>query len=526
MSVLKFAATTLGVALAAGATIVLRPWMGPSVSIMFFPAIILSAMYGGYWPSLLAAVLSTVSLAFFIIPPYNSFDIGTDDAIRLAVFGLVALVTASVSSARQRAEGLQREAFRELQRGIATLRKVSGWPLIVDTSVAAGIRRVLAHAANVVGAECAVAVWETEEEPWVYIAASSGSPDALTKHAPAELTPAVHEALASATLFGAEELKSKKDVDVTVSRDGSIERWHGTPVHKDIVSHLGGRGFASAPFAVEHHEGRTFFSGLSSPTPDVIPLVEVVAREVGNSLEQLYGHDRLQQLAIREDRLRVARDLHDGVLQSLTGARFQLQLLADDTPAPVRDRLLAVERAIAIEQRELRLFIDALKPALPAQASGPVAAGLESERARLAAEWKTPISLRVEPVDMALPATTDQEVRLMVREAVVNALKHAHPSRVAVEVQADDGGSDSAAGAPAAAGVPGSAPRKSGRRGVRIIVSNDGRGFPFRGRYDHAQLVAANAGPISLRDRVQALAGTLAIESMPTGSRVEISVPI
>lgn len=522
---LKFAAATFGVALAAAATIVLRPWMGPSVSILFFPAIILSAIYGGYGPSLLAAVLSTISLAFFIIPPYNSFDIGTDDAIRLAVFGLVAVVTASISSGRQRAESLQREAFRELQRGIATLRKVSGWPLVVDTSVAGGIRRILAHAANVVGAECAVVVWETEEEPWIYLAASSGSPEMLTKRPPAELTPAVHEALASATLFGADELKSQQDVEVTISRDGSIERWHGAPVHKDIASHLGGRGFASAPFAVEHHEGRIFFSGLSNLTPDVIPLVEVVAREVGNSLEQLYGHDRLQQLAIREDRLRVARDLHDGVLQSLTGARFQLQLLADDAPASVRDRLLAVERAIAIEQRELRLFIDALKPALPPQASGPVAAGLESERARLAAEWKTPISLRVEPADMALPPKTDQEVRLMVREAVVNALKHAHPSRVAVEVQADDG-SESAAGGLAAAGVPETAPRKSGRRGVRIIVSNDGRGFPFRGRYDHAQLVAANAGPISLRDRVQALAGTLAIESMPTGSRVEISVPI
>jgi len=520
--VLKFIATTFGVALAAAATIVLRPWMGPSVSILFFPAIILSAMYGGYAPSLLAAVLSTICLAFFIIPPYNSFDIGTDDAIRLAVFGLVALVTASVSSARQRAERLQREAFRELQRGIATLRKVSGWPLVIDTSVAAGIRKVLAHAANVVGAECAVAVWETEEEPWFFIAASSGLPEKLTRYAPTELTPVVHEELAAATLFGTGELK--EDIDVTISREGSIEQWHGAPVHKDIARHLGGRGFASAPFAVEHHEGRVFFSGLSSVAPDVIPLVEVVAREVGNSLEQLYGHDRLQQLAIREDRLRVARDLHDGVLQSLTGARFQLQLVADDAPAAVRDRLLAVERAIAIEQRELRLFIDALKPALPPQPSGPVAAGLESERARLAAEWKTPISLRVDPADMALPPKTDQEVRLMVREAVVNALKHAQPSRVAVEVRADDGAAASGAGGDAAA-AHGEAPRKSARA-VRIIVSNDGRGFPFRGRYDHEQLVASNAGPISLRDRVQALAGTLAIESLPTGSRVEISVPI
>ena len=231
---------------------------------------------------------------------------------------------------------------------------------------------------------------------------------------------------------------------------------------------------------------------------------EVVAREIGNSLEQLNAHDRIQQLAIREDRIRVARDLHDGVLQSLTGVRFQLQAVADEDHAPssVSDRVLAIERAIAIEQRELRLFIADLKPETrPEGVVGPVAHALEEMRARLSAEWKTPIVLRVAPLDMALPAATDQDVRLMVREAVVNALKHAQPSRVSVDIEAD------------------------GLAGVRIVVTNDGRGFPFRGRLDHAELVASNAGPSSLRDRVSSLAGTLAIESMPTGSRVEISVP-
>jgi len=108
----------------------------------------------------------------------------------------------------------------------------------------------------------------------------------------------------------------------------------------------------------------------------------------------------------------------------------------------------------------------------------------------------------VAPQNMALPTATEQAVRLMVREAVVNALKHAQPSRVSVDVESD------------------------GRDTVRIVVGNDGRGFPFRGRLDHAELVATNAGPSSLRDRVSSLAGTLAIESTPTGSRVEISVPI
>ena len=133
------------------------------------------------------------------------------------------------------------------------------------------------------------------------------------------------------------------------------------------------------------------FIGVPSPSPDVIPLVEVVAREVGNSLELLYIHQRLQQVAVREDRIRVARDLHDGVLQSLTGIRFQLQALADRPAegAAVGDHLLTIERAIAIEQRELRRFIEDLKPvARRTLERGGVARTLEELRDRRAPSGK------------------------------------------------------------------------------------------------------------------------------------------
>jgi signal transduction histidine kinase len=57
------------------------------------------------------------------------------------------------------------------------------------------------------------------------------------------------------------------------------------------------------------------------------------------------------------------------------------------------------------------------------------------------------------------------------------------------------------------------------------VVSDDGRGFPFRGRLEHDELVSANVGPLSLRERVVAAGGTLAVESGPSGSRVEIVLP-
>jgi signal transduction histidine kinase len=100
-----------------------------------------------------------------------------------------------------------------------------------------------------------------------------------------------------------------------------------------------------------------------------------------------------------------------------------------------------------------------------------------------------------------MPEPIAEAIPLMVHEATVNALKHAHPSRVAVDVDAADGH-------------------------VRIAVTDDGRGFPFRGRYNHETLAASRVAPRSLFDRVSALGGTLSIESTDRGSRVEMLLSV
>src|ERR1700687_4447511 len=74
-----------GVSLASLGTAVLQPWAGPGVSLLFFRRVVTPAMCAGYAPALRAPVLSTLSLAYFFVPPVYSFDIGPDDVIRLAV---------------------------------------------------------------------------------------------------------------------------------------------------------------------------------------------------------------------------------------------------------------------------------------------------------------------------------------------------------------------------------------------------------------------------------------------------------
>jgi len=135
-----YAGAVLAVIVAIGATTVIRPWLAPSISLWFFPAVVVPAIYGGFGPALLAVVLSTASLAYFFVPPVYSFSIGVDDAIRLVVFAAVAYATAGVGSARRRAEAGQRRSLRELESTVAILGKVSDWPVLIgpDTGQASG----------------------------------------------------------------------------------------------------------------------------------------------------------------------------------------------------------------------------------------------------------------------------------------------------------------------------------------------------------------------------------------------------
>jgi signal transduction histidine kinase len=439
-----------------------------------------------------------LTLAYFFMEPRHVFDIGVDDAIRLGTFSIVAWSTAALSTARRRAEAGQRETLTGLRAALDTLQKLSGWPLVIGSDAAANTQNILRHGAKAVGATAVAGVWESEDEPWVYVAASGPGGETSHRHPLTDLTPLIALDLEGATLL---RPGAAGDDRVLVQRGERLVDTSEPPIHPLLANLLPAGRMASAAFRTENLTGRVYFTGLAVATSNVVPAVEVVAREIGNSLNHLYVADRMRALALREDRLRVSRDLHDGVLQALTGIRLELQDMAQE-PAAMHDRLLAAERALATEQRELRRFIDGLKPVVTlAPDTTGLTTALRDLAARLTVEWKTPIAVRVGPSDLVLPEELEQPLKLMVHEAVINALKHGHPSRVAVAVEASEGR-------------------------VVVTVTDDGRGFPFRGRLDHEALLQSEAAPVSLRDRVAALHGRISIDSGARGARVEIQLPV
>jgi signal transduction histidine kinase len=387
-----------------------------------------------------------------------------------------------------------------LRRNVVRLAR---WPSATGVTGHEGLSRVFAHAAQILGAGRLLAAWEVGDEPWVHLAAWSPAGMTITRHGPGEFDPIVPPALADAIVLCATADTAANCV--YVDRNGAHLEWNGLPVHEALARRLDGVGLLSAPISTGRLSGRVFLTDLTAPTAELLTLTGVVARQIGSSLEQVSLAEQLQDIAASQQRLRVARDLHDGVLQSLTGIRLELQNVAAELDvrgaSSQRHRLLAIERTLAIEQRELRIFIDSLKPREEGRSENALRATLDALKERVALEWKVPLTIRVGPRVAAIPDTIERAIPPMVHEAVVNALKHGDPSRIRVDLDIENGM-------------------------LRIIVADDGHGFPFRGRYDHETLTGAHLGPASLRDRATSLGGTLAIDSGVSGSRVEIALPL
>jgi signal transduction histidine kinase len=241
-------------------------------------------------------------------------------------------------------------------------------------------------------------------------------------------------------------------------------------------------------------------------TGDDLLLGEVVAHEVASSLDQSLLSRRLRQAAAAEERVRLSRDLHDGVLQSLTGAALQLetvQRLWETEPRAARERLATIQRLITEEQRDLRHFIRDSKPAPvgPTVSDVGLRGGLRDLIHRFEGLWGLHVALQLEPLDDPASDAAAYDICLIVQEALVNAARHAGATEVRVCVAGENGH-------------------------LRIVVADNGRGFPFQGTFDDAALTTRHLGPVMLKERVKSLGGSLRIESSPAGAQLDIRLPV
>lgn len=199
-----------------------------------------------------------------------------------------------------------------------------------------------------------------------------------------------------------------------------------------------------------------------------------------------------QRMIVLEDRGRIARDLHDHVIQDLFGTGLELQSLAPTLPERDRDRLddavIRIDRVIA----QIRKIVFALTP--------PADSGSETVRHRIldiAADASKALPHPVDvsfsgPVDLFVTGGLADDVTAVARELLSNIVKHsgADETDVTLAVDATD---------------------------IRVDVRDDGIGIPDGVR---------QSGLSNLTARAVALGGTMTVTSSADGTHVEWRIPI
>ena len=217
------------------------------------------------------------------------------------------------------------------------------------------------------------------------------------------------------------------------------------------------------------------------------------------------AREALARQAVTEERLRLARELHDVVAHAMSVIAVQSGVgahVADSRPGEVGKALAAIEATSRSALIELRRLLGVLRQDGEPQANLTPAPGLANLEGLLAEVAKAGLAvrLRVEGAPVPLPAGLDLSAYRIVQEALTNVVKHAGPTHAQVTIRYRDHG--------VAVEVI------DDGRGV-AVVANDGR----RGRTGH--------GLIGMAERVAVFGGDLEAGPRPGGGfRVAARLPL
>jgi len=214
-----------------------------------------------------------------------------------------------------------------------------------------------------------------------------------------------------------------------------------------------------------------------------------------------------EEVALRragEERLRIARELHDSLTHSISLIKVQVGVavhLARKNAEPVPDVLLAIQEASGDAMRELRSTLEVLRTdEVPEGEAGTNGSGLDRlgdlvERARTAG---LPTTVTVDGQRRGLPPVVDRTAYRIVQEALTNITRHAGPATAAITMSYRP---DS----------------------LTVQVDDDGNAAPAP-----RQGTAPGVGLVGMRERVTALGGSLSAGPRPLGGftvRAELPIP-
>jgi two-component system, NarL family, sensor histidine kinase DevS len=228
-------------------------------------------------------------------------------------------------------------------------------------------------------------------------------------------------------------------------------------------------------------------------------LVEMFALHAGIAIENARLHEQVERLAIVDERERIGKDLHDGIIQSIYAVTLSLEDLPELMSEDRDEAAARVERAIDalhLTIRDIRNFIFGLRPEI--LEGNTLVGGLLG----LAEEFRhnTLIEVDVQGVDESMPEPSPErsvELLAIVREALSNVARHARASQASLALRSDG-------------------------RELNLVIADNGVGFT--GRRPRGR---GHEGMANMAARAQRLGGRVVIDSeFGAGTRVMVQVPL
>jgi signal transduction histidine kinase len=233
-------------------------------------------------------------------------------------------------------------------------------------------------------------------------------------------------------------------------------------------------------------------------TKEDMAAIQSLGDQIVVAIENAHLYDQSRELAVLEERTRLARDLHDSVTQSLYSLVLLTEgwrrLLSAGSGAQIEDYLGRIGEIAQQALREMRLLIHELRPPMLEQ-EGLVGA----VRKRLdAVEKRVGIEARVVMDDLVeLPTALEEGLYWITQEALNNTLKHAAAKKETVRICVEC-------------------------EMLVLEIIDDGQGFDLE-----AAKHKGGMGLASMQERARQMGGLLTIQSAPgQGATVKVSVPV
>ena len=226
-------------------------------------------------------------------------------------------------------------------------------------------------------------------------------------------------------------------------------------------------------------------------------LTGLFALHAGIAIENARLYEAVQKLAVVEERDRIGRDLHDGIIQNIYGVTLSLedvQDLATEDPAEANARVDRAIDALHGTIRDLRNFIFGLRPELVDRTDLVALLGALAEQVRQNSLINVEVRLPESPID--LPAHARAELLQIAREALSNVARHSEGTGAELGISED--GDE-----------------------IVLAIADNGRGFDptTAGKGEHYGLA-------NMRDRAVALGGTLQLDTaIGAGTRIIVRIP-